>query len=367
MLETFGVESGLGPHVTDPCRCSPTTTPPNGTSLPSYCYSPDGSNCRWYSDCLEARYPCSGSDTGYAIEYALRFCRMYQNNYADFSPTGQRWIDAVRKCLQVKLVPLIRQYTRPSCSDIRQRAFDTHAPCYLNPYAGAPSICDLPPADIVPLIFTLQSAFTDITTVGETVCGALDVAKGCNQQWAKTRPCVRAVVVSVKLLYSTVLPKWVDKAIFRTKLALKIAELLGWESKGIRYLGCAADLLDPGNTVIGIMAAVSDYAGCIRSLTRRKRSAVSVVDLDAIMAELRDAVGNGSLVLNVDGRKYYATSMSQCDPPACSNGTRPDVVAPPPPEATTIPNSAISPTSPYFVAIYSTVVRFLLTVIDFRW
>ena len=63
--------------------------------------SPSGSNCDWYRDCLEKKFPCEGTQDGYAIEYADKFCRMFQVLRDRLSDTGQRWMNATRKCLQV--------------------------------------------------------------------------------------------------------------------------------------------------------------------------------------------------------------------------------------------------------------------------
>jgi hypothetical protein len=62
-------------------------------------------NCEWYGNCLEKKYQCSGTDDDYAMEYAIKFCNLYDEHVAEFSIEGQTWVNAVRKCLQVSLVP----------------------------------------------------------------------------------------------------------------------------------------------------------------------------------------------------------------------------------------------------------------------
>ncbi|XP_052233388.1 uncharacterized protein LOC127846258, partial [Dreissena polymorpha] len=115
------------------------TAPVKSTSnpLPANCYSPDGTDCSWYRDCLESQH-----------------YNMFDNN-------GQLWIDAVRKCLQIALVPLIRQYKTVSCSEIKQTAFESHSRCYTSLFPGAPSICFIGARNIFQVFVTIKSAFTN--------------------------------------------------------------------------------------------------------------------------------------------------------------------------------------------------------------
>jgi len=347
MLETY---NSMGPDVSGVCLCSAndsyTTFRPEDSSLPSDCYSPDGTDCHWYADCLEAKYPCSGTGAGYAIEYATKFCNLFLQNLNQYSSIGQRWISAVRKCLQVKLVPLLRQRAPPSCAEIRLTALASHSPCYLNPYQGAPSICDLPLSDIVPMFFTIQSAFTDPATAGESLCGALDVARGCYSQWQSSRPCLRAFTANFRLLYGAVLPTAATWAIKAARFVQKIGQKLNWDSTGLRYFGCAVDWVDAGDTgAVSILLAVRDNYNCLSSLLsgRKKRS---TFDLDAVAADFENAVSDGSLLLELDdGETLYVTGMAQCDPPACANGITMSVTAPlgppprPPTTASTVPHT----------------------------
>ena len=111
MIEVHG--KGYG-SVTDDCSCQPsssTSNPYTGiptTTLPPECYSPSGDSCDWYRNCLEKKHPCEASSNAYAITYAEKFCRLFNEKRAKFSADGQKWMDGVRKCLQVALVPLMR-------------------------------------------------------------------------------------------------------------------------------------------------------------------------------------------------------------------------------------------------------------------
>ena len=170
-LEEYDLDEGA---VFDKCKCNegdpPPTPAPNGNDnnnndqLNISCLSPDGTKCNWYRECLEKKYPC-GSGNGYALNYAEKFCNLYNSRASYFSPQGQRWINAVRKCLQVALVPLLRPWESPSCDEIKARAFASHSPCYLQPFPNEPSICDLNCFDWAQVVWTIKGGFTDVFVV----------------------------------------------------------------------------------------------------------------------------------------------------------------------------------------------------------
>ena len=145
MHEIYGAENG---SVNSDCSCTPEEMLPNNRSrLEAECYSPNGNDCRWYEDCLEMHYPaCRGTDDGYAIEYAEKFCNLYSDNYNDFSNTGRQWVDEVRKFFRkCSVVPTLRLWVSPTCAEIRDEAFDSHPHCYTG---VRPSMCELGCVDI---------------------------------------------------------------------------------------------------------------------------------------------------------------------------------------------------------------------------
>ena len=102
------------------------------TPLPPSCYSPIDSDCEQYHNCLERRFPYVGTSADYAMKYVTHFCSAYSRNYGQFSPLGKTWVDAVRKCLQVSLAPLLRECnSNIACEFIQDRAFKSHDCCYL--------------------------------------------------------------------------------------------------------------------------------------------------------------------------------------------------------------------------------------------
>jgi hypothetical protein len=127
MLEIYDVNSGPVDKECCACQYGEKYTQSDLT-LPSECYSPSGTNCGWYENCLERKYQCRGTEDDYAMEFATQFCNLYNENFAKFSVEGQTWIDAVRKCLQVSLVPIIRPWCSKSCKEVKQIAFASHVP-----------------------------------------------------------------------------------------------------------------------------------------------------------------------------------------------------------------------------------------------
>ena len=85
----------------------------------------------------------------------------------------------MRKCLQVELVPIIRPYVNTDCKKIKETAFATHSPCYLAPYPGEPSICDIPLKDWGQVFWTIKGAF--LKEMFATLKGMLSVTLGCTK------------------------------------------------------------------------------------------------------------------------------------------------------------------------------------------
>ena len=157
MLDLYKIVNG---PVYDACACNPNssvTASPMSTLAPT-CYSPTGEDCSWYTNCLAERYPCTGSDAEYAISYGYHFCTMYTERSYLFNATALAWIGAVRKCLQISLVPLIRDFRNITCEELQQRAYDSHVGCYVKPYQGY-SVCTLNPYDFLQIFWTVKTAF----------------------------------------------------------------------------------------------------------------------------------------------------------------------------------------------------------------
>ena len=191
MLEVHNKDYGL---VTSDCSCTPSnpTSHPNITTLlPPECYSPSGDSCDWYRNCLERKYPCEATSNGYAVKYAEHFCKLYDQNFGKFSQTGKNWVNGVRKCLQVSLVPLLRPWADdPTCEEIREKAFASHTPCYLNPGNGVSSVCDLDCSDYFQIFWTIKGSFVKVDTLWESLKGMWNIGEKCGLS-ANIKKCYR--------------------------------------------------------------------------------------------------------------------------------------------------------------------------------
>jgi hypothetical protein len=157
MLERYDLDRG---PVYDDCLCtpgqSPVTREGTTTTLPPDCVSPDGTDCGWYERCLERKFPCSGDVNSYAIDYGLKFCNLYGERLDYFTDEGIEWVGKVRSCLQLALVPYIRSYDDLSCAELKEKAFDSHTPCYLDN-----GMCMLSCYDWAQAFWTIKGSLVD--------------------------------------------------------------------------------------------------------------------------------------------------------------------------------------------------------------
>ena len=233
MLEIY---NAVGGSVNDECRCTPGEMLPNNKSrLPAECYSP-GDTCEWYEDCLEKHYSCRGTDDGYAIEYALKFCNLFTHNSGDFSDSGQRWIGKVRECLQVELVPALRLWVNYTCADIRRLGFASHPGCYTN---VSPSICELGCVDVIKAFVIVNFPDGDFTEGSlvraplETINQMLSVMLKCYSN-DELSGCINNLLTTLEI---TVIG---HNPILRTAtatfvLARHFARALHWEENGFGW------------------------------------------------------------------------------------------------------------------------------------
>ncbi|KAH3733355.1 hypothetical protein DPMN_039781 [Dreissena polymorpha] len=311
MLESH--ELGEGPVYYD-CACDPNS--PLKSPLPAKCYSPDGTDCSWYKECLEAKYPCKESGSSYAIGFGDKFCTLYDQHKSKFDTTGQQWIDAVRRCLQVALVPLIRQYTSVSCSTIKMTAYESHSACYTNPYPGAPSICTLGAKNLFQVFVTVKSAFVDdFFATGDQL---LETALKCGGLYTEN-----AIKIVMQGVYTTT--DYIDNVYNKVM-------------KGLRSYF---------KNKLTSLADDVFFAPFIPNITRNRRSAAETninviflpraeydmnyngnpdVNVTAALDRVMDAIENGEIYLGLPTR-----SVSQCINTGCTTTTR--TVIPPPPRA----------------------------------
>lgn len=331
MLEVHNKTSG---PVSEDCSCesaNSTLSPFNhslNTSLPSQCYSPSGSSCEWYRNCLERKYPCEASSNAYAIRYAEKFCKLYDKRYTLFSADGQKWVDGVRKCLQVVLVPLLRPWMKPTCQEIRKTAFASHTPCYLHPGKGVPSICDLGCWEYFKIFWTIKGSFTELDTAWESIKGMWNIGSKCGLH-SQIRKCLIGRSASpmkvIKLGIEASLERRrrstdsLSEADARNRLAdgvgSAIASTLNWNSDVIDWIahpanGANSD--DPGTLHIVIVLADKKALGIVNTSTPS-------VNFDQTMLEFASAIEEGRLLMQVHEFSVWVKSLATCSDKSCDN------------------------------------------------
>jgi len=93
-------------------------------------------DCSFHQDCLETIYNCG--PTGYPVGYGDKYCKRFFNRIDQFSPAGQEWINGTLVCLKETLLDFVVADVdldtngNITCNGIRETAFYSHAPCYVD-------------------------------------------------------------------------------------------------------------------------------------------------------------------------------------------------------------------------------------------
>ena len=330
MLEVHSKTDG---PVTKDCSCdpgSPTSFPYTGnptTLLPPECYSPPGDSCDWYRNCLEKKYLCEASSNAYAITYAEKFCRMFEERRAKFNANGAKWMDGVRKCLQVSLVPLLRPWNNPTCKEIRAKAFASHTPCYLKPDKDVPSICDLDYSEYLKIFWTIKGTFVNLDTAWESLKGFWNIIAECGPSkikqtfesskqklWGATKFLkIKIQKFKERKRRSTdTLPEADLQSRFADGVGSVIASTLKWKTDVMDWLAYTDAVVDVDNLDIYIALADKKALGIVTT------SAPSV-DFNQTIQEFASAVETGTLPLQVDGYKVWVKSLASCSDKSCNS------------------------------------------------
>ncbi|KAL9982541.1 hypothetical protein ACROYT_G004595 [Oculina patagonica] len=299
-------------------------TPP----LPSECHSPSGDSCEWYRDCLEKKYPCEATSNAYAIKYAQTFCKLYGKRYSSFSPDAQKWVDGVRKCLQVVLVPLLRPGTKPTCQEIREKAFASHTPCYLHPAKDVPSICDLSCGEYFKIFWTIKGSFTQLDTALESIKGMWNIGTKCGLH-TQIRKCLSITNASqmrfarvevqkfsqIKKRSTDSLSEADAKNKFADGVGSAIASTLKWNKNVMDWIA------HPGN---GTNTDDAETLHIIMVLADKKalgivNTSTPSVDFDQTIQEFASAIEEGNLLLKVHGSNVWVKSLASCSDKSCDN------------------------------------------------
>jgi len=136
--------------------------------VPAECSNPPSGSCTFYADCLESRYHCGTS--GYPIGYGEHYCEAFTAAKSSFSAQGQEWLTNTMQCLQASLVPEATGEDDTTCSALSDKAFGTHATCYVSN-----GLCSLPATDWGEIVKVVGWAVLN----WETIMSAFQAAAQC--------------------------------------------------------------------------------------------------------------------------------------------------------------------------------------------
>ncbi|OWF47952.1 hypothetical protein KP79_PYT17968 [Mizuhopecten yessoensis] len=227
-----------GPNVRDLCSCDPNTAVANHntqslTPLPSRCFSPSGTDCSWYKDCLQKRYPCPGSSASNALTLAKNFCDLYNDYQSSFSVDGQAWIATVRKCLQIELVTLLRPWESltVTCASIKDVAFASHSKCY----SSLPGFCSLSFSDQMRIFWTIKGGFVDAFV--DTMKSFWELMSGCLHQITTDISLTDNRLARAKIVVRKKASMERNPDDFAGKIVDAVALKQKWAAKGLAWYG----------------------------------------------------------------------------------------------------------------------------------
>ena len=235
-------------------------------------------------------------------------------------------MDAVRKCLQVSLVPILRPWYKPSCEDIRQRAFASHTPCYLNPDKDAPSICDLGSKDFLHIFLTIKRSFIQLDTLPKSLKGMWNIGTGCAASYVKeARTKVMIIISKIQVVknllgrekrsLSDLLPEADARSRFADQVGLAIAKALKWNTDVMDWLAYPENVTqadDPDISNIIIVLADIKALGIVNS-------SMPGINFNQTMEEFASAVAKGTLPSQVDGHNVWVKSLASCSDKSCNS------------------------------------------------
>ena len=329
MLEEHNKESG---PVTSDCSCSPSSLSnpalPPITSLPSFCYSPSGTSCQWYSSCLERKYPCR--DTKYAdpLRYAEEICWLYNNRSGVFSSDGKKWVDGVRKCLQVELVPLLRPWNKPTCQDIEKTAFESQVSCYMKPDEGVPSICDLDCKEYFKIFWVIKGYVFNVETGTKSLSGLWNIDGKCGS--SSFRNCFeeggQGLIKITKVTFQAFnrrgkrsFDSTPDEMKFADGVASAIARRLKWDTVVMDWFAYPTDVKIASDATSFEMVMVLADKKALGIVTSFRPS----FNFSQSLQQLSSAIEGATLPLQVDGYNVWIKSLALCTDKSCNDDQMP--------------------------------------------
>lgn len=330
MLEIHDANSG---KVSSPCKClsnvlttdseAVQTVSPN-IILPSWCFSPTGGDCSWFKTCLGKRYSCGAKFKEGILKFSEEICGLYLNPYLALSKRGNTWINGVRKCLQVALVPLLRKWNGASgktCGLLTKQAISSYSHCFYSPYpATVPTICELSLTDLWKIFWHLRQTLAS-AKVQYSLLSLLRTIENCTGFRKVTLPRgnVRKLVLQVKLEKSK---KFVasQQTFPRHNLGKRIAEHLRLDKEGITWFAYSkVEKTLPKNTIELVFYIADKH----EHRMSRKLSPGPLINLNNTVITFLEAVRRKELCFQEYGSKvdYCVTATKVCQDLECLGNT----------------------------------------------
>ena len=321
MSEMHGQSFG---SVSHDCHCDPSQLLPD-TSLPQHCYSPAGNwSCYWYRNCLEKKHVCKSPSNAYVIGYAERFCRVFEEQKAKLSPDAQKWMEAVRKCQQVAMVPLLRDSEDQTCNDIRAKSLATYSECYLNPGEGAKSICDVSCWEHFKIFWAIKRSFHKLDTAWGSLKGLWNIGTKCNSPNIEEH-CFKSnfkdVIKLLKLNVENLMrrkrrsPESLSNVDMLSRFADEVGEAIAsalvWNTDVMNWLAYTTKLVSLGNVDIIIAMADIKALGIVTA-------PIESVNFEQTIDDFALAVNNSILRPQVDGYNVWVKSLALCIDKSCA-------------------------------------------------
>ena len=138
------------------CWCHPNNVQ---SKLPSECYHPSGKSCTWWADCFGSRVNQVCKEPKFA-NFLHYMCNDIDKKISVLSGIGQKWSAAVKRCLQIRMAPVVTSPNNFTCSDFQEIGYYSHVNCYMHPHNG-PSYCSLPLLDRLKLVYVGFQSWVD--------------------------------------------------------------------------------------------------------------------------------------------------------------------------------------------------------------
>lgn len=288
--------SGMGVHGTNLCQCDPQKEiKPRDSLVPIKCYIPAGTDCSWYKECLETRIACESTNERYAITYAEKYCKLYDDRYARFSDKGKVWIDAVRKCLQESLAYVMYPQSDVTCQSVKETAFLSHINCYKNPELGI-SFCDLSLSDQFRVFWTIKGALLEEFT--KTVSSGWSVFKTCFSS-SYPKKTERIIQLEIEPPKTKLTEKNVED------ISVRLAFVLGWPTD-IMFSSSSSKLSNPNSIPVNIVISSKTYNNAYVN--------------EAVNSVIERGLSNTLVALALeDGRTLQIQGIKGCNDPSCSS------------------------------------------------